>query len=67
MLTNIKYIHFNTPDYLDIQSHNKQLHLGPFQVLINVLNFNQHHPLQHLLDCILPIQYCRLYLKENCN
>ncbi len=38
MLTNIKYIHFNTPNYLDIRSHNKQLHLGPFQVLINVLN-----------------------------
>ncbi len=38
MLTNIKYIHFNTPNYLDIRSHNKQLHLGPFQLLINFLN-----------------------------
>ncbi len=38
MLTNIKYIYFNTPIYLDIRSHNKQLHLGPFQVLINILN-----------------------------
>ncbi len=28
----------NTPNYLDIRSHNKQLHLGPFQVLINFLN-----------------------------
>ncbi len=25
MLTNIKYIHFNTPNYLDIRSHGKQL------------------------------------------
>ncbi len=38
MLTNIKYIHFNTPNYLDVPSHNKQLYLGSFQVLINVLN-----------------------------
>ncbi len=36
MLTNIKYT--NTPNYLDIRSHTKRLHLGPFQVLINVLD-----------------------------
>ncbi len=39
MLTNIKYIHFNTPNYFHIQSHNKQLYLGPFQDLINFFNF----------------------------
>ncbi len=31
-------IHFNPLNYLDILSHNKQLHAGPFQVLKNFLN-----------------------------
>ncbi len=38
MLTNVKYVHFNTSNYLDIRSHNQQLHLWSFQVLINFLN-----------------------------
>ncbi len=28
----------NTPNYIDIRSQSKQLHLGPFQVLINFFN-----------------------------
>ncbi len=38
MLTNIKYIHLNIPNYLGNRLHNKQLYVGPFQVLINFLN-----------------------------